>query len=197
MRLMRRVVAGLVTVAMLVSGCSRNEEDAAQVQPVDLGTVTWASAPAGLSYPKSEKAGPFEKKSVPRGFSDDLSGAVIAAVVAEVYMAGADDESWPEVSRELLEPGQGRDQWAQARALVSVDGKVDDPARFVGYSVTSDSPEDAVVVLGIDYPGQSTVGYPVQMSHKTGSWRVVVPIQGEEPDARELSNDEVSKLTKF
>lgn len=156
-----------------------------------VGT-TWVTGPVGLSYPVSGSDGPFELDPVPHGFSNTPQGAVIAAVVSQVFMAGAGDDLWPEVSRLLLEPGVGRDQWAQARAVLSVsDAPLESPPVFRGYRIAQFSPDKAIVVLAVQYSNMLAV-LPVQMSGASGQWRVVVPPQTQAPDLTEITEQDLA-----
>lgn len=116
---------------------------------------------------------------VPHTFAATPQGAVLAAVTAQVWMAGADDDTWPKVAEYLLEPGLGRDQWAQARALVSVKGMVKNPAEFIGFKFTSYAEDKAIVLLAARWADGMLTAYPVQLSSLTGGWRVVIPPQDE------------------
>ncbi|WP_342319206.1 hypothetical protein [Corynebacterium mayonis] len=159
----------------------------------------WVVGPAGLSYPVSEVAGPKEQAAVPHGFEPSPQGAVVAAIVSQVFMAGADDEMWPEVSQTLIEPGLGRNQWAQARGLMSVsDQPMDNPPVFKGFRVSDYSETDAVVMLAVEYPTVGLAAMPVQLSRASGDWKVVLPTQEDAPDLQELSAEDFdSNFTAF
>lgn len=162
--------------------------------------VKWQTGPAGLDFPVSEVSGPMTINPVPSGFSEDPQGAVLSAIAGQVFMSGADDELWPEVSQTLLEPGPGRDQWAQYRALVTVDGTVADPPVFVGFQVAdfADDASEAVITLAVEYPDGLIGALPVQMSRSSGDWRTVLPPQDQAPDLTEISSDDLdTTFTRF
>lgn len=206
---MRRAAAAAVLALAVGSGlasCSSDDSanSSGQTQQVDLSAApadtSWVAGPAGLEYPVSGDAGPSETSGpVPRGFAASPQGAVVAAVITQVFMSGADDDTWPEVSQVLLEPGPGRDQWAQARALMSVGTQpLDNPPVFRGFRVSDYSDSEAVVTLAVSYPTGQLAVLPVQMSRASGDWKAVLPTQEDAPDLQEISEEELkSKFTAF
>ena len=201
-----RVVVIAVVACLALASCSSNDEHesgVAQSPVVDFQSapadIRWVSGPAGLSYPVSESAGPTSTSGeVPVGFANSPQGAVVAAIVAQVFMAGAGDQVWPVVAQTLIEPGIGRDQWSQARALVSVTSRVENPPRFRGFRVSDFTGSSAVVTLAVTYPNGTLAAYPVQVSRSSGDWRVVLPPQDEAPDLQEISEETlVSSFTAF
>lgn len=184
--------------AMFVTACGDDEVIVEQANPTTVAPVaSWQAGPAGLRVPISDDDGPFETTPVPHGFSHTPQGAVLAAITGQVWMAGADDELWPEVAQYLLEPGVGRDQWSQARALVSVSGTVDKSADFRGYKFTEYSDQSAIVVLAAQWPDGTVTAYPVQLSHSTGQWRIVIPPQDQTVDMEIITEDALSDFVVF
>ena len=115
----KKVFIVMMTAIALLTACSHDDEpapanDNAAVEAAltTSPSLTWQIGPAGLSQPISKDAGPFETSPVPHGFSQLPHGALLSAMTAQIWMAGADDENWPKVAEYLLEPGVGRDQWA-------------------------------------------------------------------------------------
>ena len=54
----------------------------------------------------------------------------------------------------------------------------------------------ATVVLASHWPDGKDRAYPVQVSHASGDWKVVLPEQGQEPDLTDLDNtDDFIPLT--
>lgn len=192
--------ASLLIAGTLISGCSSEEASdtlSSQAQDAyDLTTApshtTWTVGPAGLYYPVSPTSGPFQEDPVPHDFEDSPQGAVVAAMTTQVFLAGADDETWPEVSQTLVEPGSGRDQWAQARALVSVNGTLDNPPMFKGFKIAAFDPNEAVVTLAVEYPGNTLAAMPVQLSHTSGDWKVVLPTQSEAVDLTAITEAQLA-----
>lgn len=202
----RRRILAVVATALLgigLTACAADEETVNQEAAVDItsapAATTWQDGPTGLAYPVSDEAGPVEMLPVPHEFADTAQGAVVAAIVAQVFMAGASDELWPEVSQVLLEPGPGRDQWAQARALMSVDQySQQNPPVFRGFQIAEYDGTGAVVVLAVEYPSGLLAALPVQMSRASGDWKAVLPTQEEAPDLQEITDDElVAWFTPF
>ena len=189
----RRCITTVLAVSALtaITACGHNDDSTEGHGHQDLTktspNITWEPGPAGLDTPTSA-AGPHETNPVPHDFDDTPHGAVLAAITGQVWMAGADDQTWPEVSRELLEPGKGRDQWAQARTLMSVNGKVKESAEFTGFVIDDYTDDAATVVLASHWPDGKDRAYPVQVSHASGDWKVVLPEQGQEPDLTDLDN---------
>lgn len=195
-----QTIAALVisaTAATSLAACSsddRTEDGAVAVdtQSAPANTV-WVNGPAGLAYPVSESAGPHERGPVPSGFEHSPQGAVVAAITTQVFLAGADDELWPEVPKTLVEPGEGRNQWSQYRALTSVSGeRIDNPPKFRGFKVSDYTDNSAVVALAAEYPNGMIAALPVQLSRNSGDWRVVLPNQDQAPDLTEISEEELA-----
>ncbi len=191
------VVSGVVMGVLSACGDDPAGTDQNQPQVVSTTTVpenlSWSIGPAGLNQPKNTVDGPFQSSPVPHGFSATPQGALLAAITAQVWMAGADDKAFPEVANHLLEPGPGRDQWVQARALVTVDGRVTHPPLFAGFKFTEYTPDKAVILIAVKQPDGAITAYPVQVSHSSGDWRVVNPTQDAAPDLVEITADQLNK----
>ncbi|MGO3084474.1 hypothetical protein [Ancrocorticia populi] len=191
-----RIAGLLVASAAIVSGCSSSPSDNAEPE-WDLTAAPdakWVSV-AGIAAPMSDNDGPASTDPVPHGYAPSPQGAVLSAINGQIQMATADDATWPDVSTYLLAPGPGRDQWAQARSLVSVSGEVADPARFVGFKVTEFNEEKAQVVLASELPDGQLVAYPVQMERLNQTWRLILPTQEEAVDFTPLDN--IDGFTRF
>lgn len=191
----RRITAvSLIATSVLLSACSGGQDDDAEVDLTQTSpNVEWKSGPSGLDTPTGA-AGPHETNPVPHGWDHNPHGAVLAAIAGQVWMAGADDATFPQVSTTMLEPGPGRTQWAQARALVTVDGQVSDPVKFTGFYFGDYSDDRATVVVATEWPDGARRAFPIQVSHASGDWRVVLPEQGQEPDYTEITDDNDDKF---
>ena len=194
----KKVFIVMMTAMVLLTACSHddgpapaNDNAAVETALTTSPSLTWQIGPAGLSEPISKDAGPFEMSPVPHGFSQPPHGALLAAMTAQIWMAGADDENWPKVAEYLLEPGVGRDQWAQSRALVSVKGIVQNPAHFVGFKFSKYNDKEALVVLAAKWSDGMLTAYPVQLSFATGQWRVVIPPQDQAPDLEKITEEQL------
>ncbi|WP_460486765.1 hypothetical protein [Corynebacterium atrinae] len=142
-------------------------------------------------------SGPSTSNPVPHGWSGDPQGAVLAAMTTQVFLSGADDTLWPAVSQTLIEPGPGRDQWAQARALVSVEDTLVDAPDMHAFRINDFSEDSALVTVAARWPDGTVAALPVQLSRMTGDWKVVLPTQDEAPDLTALSDQHLSEFTPF
>lgn len=187
--------AAVVTLltAVTLAGCSSDPASDEQ----NTGQPEWdvSAAPeanwepvAGIAAPMSDNDGPANSDPVPHGYAPSPQGAVLAAINGQIQMATADDTTWPQVSQYLLAPGDGRDQWAQARSLMSVDGEVENPAEFVGFTVAGFSDSDATVVLATEWPTGELTAYPVQLTRMSETWRLVLPTQDTAVDMETIEN---------
>lgn len=192
------VVTLLTTLAL--SGCSSDpdsQESAPSQSEWDISAAPEASwePVAGIAAPMSDNDGPASTSPVPHGYAPSPQGAVLAAINGQIQLATADDTAWPQVSQYLLAPGKGRDQWAQARSLMSVQGEVENPARFVGFRITDFSKADATVVLATEWPTGEMTAYPVQLTRMSQTWRLVLPTQEQAVDMEPL--DTLDGFTLF
>lgn len=93
------VVSGVVMGVLSACGDDPAGTDQNQPQVVSTTTVpenlSWSIGPAGLNQPKNTSDGPFQSSPVPHGFSPTPQGALLAAITAQVWMAGADDKVFP------------------------------------------------------------------------------------------------------
>lgn len=188
-----------VAVCSALCGCSSNDDEQkgfdTEAAPA---SVTWdGSHTRGIKVPSSKEDGPENTSPVPHGWSASPQGAVLAAINTQAWMATAGEDTWPQVGRMMIAPGQGLDQWAQARSLMDIDGEIANPPAFKGFKFSEFSETKAVVLLAADYPGQGLLAYPVQLDRSSGDWRVVLPTQGNEPDLTPLSDDAFEKFVKF
>lgn len=188
--------SALLCAALMLTGCSSDDETA-PTETTEAVAPDLTSAPAdahwqpvsGITVPVKSADGPDSSDPVYHGYAHTPQGAVLAAINGQVAMAIADDTKWDEVSTTLLAPGQGRDQWAQGRALVSVaPGAVQtNPATFQGFKITEFSDDRTQVLLAADYPGVGLTVYPVQLIWQN-DWKIVVPTLGAAPDLTRLGS---------
>lgn len=181
--------------ALVGCGSSDDDGDAVSWDTSAAPVATWDQSMRGIKVPAGDD-GPTHTDPVPHGWAPGPQGAVLAAINAQAAMATAGEELWPEVARWMLAPGQGRDQWAQARALMDIQGEVANPPRFVGFRFSEFSEDKAVVLLATQWPDGRRTAYPVQMA-RPDDWRVVMPVQGSEPDMVELSDEAFAEFTEF
>lgn len=204
MRALRTLVAAGM-VAAVVAGCSSGDdhEQAPEAAPIDVAAapadLTWRSV-GGLTVPSSTDDGPVTM-SPPEGYSHTPQGAALAAAHGQAALATASDDHWAETVRTVTAPGPGRDEFATARAMMSVSGSVSeqDAATFVGFNITEYSDEAAIVLLATRTPehdGESLLtAYPVQMAWTGGDWKLVLPQQADGIDAAEI--DSLDEFTSW
>ncbi|MGX1598954.1 hypothetical protein ACWIDS_18055 [Dietzia maris] len=192
----RAFTATAVTLLLTASTACSNDEQVEQPPVVDTASapadLTWRNV-AGLKVPTSRADGPA-RTSPPQGYSHTPQGAALAAANGQAALATAPDSTWPEVVRTVTAPGPGRDQWAQARVLMSVSGAVDPSvaATFTAFKITDYSPEKAIVLLATSTPpapGEQEpllTAYPVQVAWTGADWKLVLPTQQDDIDAAEI-----------
>ncbi|PRQ11443.1 hypothetical protein C1Y63_06225 [Corynebacterium sp. 13CS0277] len=155
--------------------------------------VQWNAGPAGIQVP-SGKAGPNVPTPIPHGYQASTHGAVLAAMNAQAWLAGAGDDAYPLVIEYLLAPGDGALQWAQARSLLTVSDELQsNPPEFVGFQMEEPQGDDAVVVLAVRYPSGVIGAQPVQLSKASGGWRVVLPTQEQAVEMQEITEEQLEK----
>lgn len=195
-----RIAATAATVLVLAA-CGSGNDDApntsAETPAPDLRSapaeLAWREV-AGVSVPTSPVDGPDTGTSVNRsGYSQTPQGAVLAAINGQTALAVADDRAWPEVVNTVTAPGPGRDEFAAARAAVTVSGSVpaDATPKFVGFEVTDyrqDPLSAAVSVAQTIGTGTELFSYPVALQWISGDWRIVLPTSEENIDAVEIDN---------
>src|SRR5699024_1092709 len=71
---------------------------------------------------------PEKTEPVAHGYAHTPQCAVVAAMTGQTLLATTGDTDWPDMANTVLAPGAGKDQWVQSRALMSVEGRVKDPA---------------------------------------------------------------------
>lgn len=195
-----RIVATAATVLVLAACGSGNDD--APTTGTGSSSPDLRSAPAelawrevaGVSVPTSPVDGPDTGTSVNRsGYTQTPQGAVLAAINGQTALAVADDRAWPEVVNTVTAPGPGRDEFAAARAAVTVSGSVpaDAAPKFVGFEVTeySNDPLSAAVsvaqTIGTD---DQLYSYPVALQWIADDWRIILPTTEENIDAVELDS---------
>lgn len=183
----------MATGLCAITACSSAEEEQSvetqAEESVDLEKAPDASweEVAGIPAPVDSTDGPESSTPVPHGYTHTPQGAVQAAILGQVWMATADDETWPEVSSIMTAPGQGRDQWAQGRSLITVSGEVDNPPQFKGFYISDYDENNAQVVLATEYPDVGLTAYPVQLTWQD-DWKLVLPTLDTAPDLEEIES---------
>lgn len=198
-----RIFTALAATAtiLLAAACGSGNDDPALQQ--GESTPDLAAAPAdlhwrtvgGVSIPVSSVDGPTTTNGTARsGYSQSPQGAVLAAINGQTALAVAGDRVWPEVVNTVTAPGPGRDEFAAARAGVTVSGSVpsDKAPTFVGFEVTDyqSEPLSAAVSIAQRLGGEngSLYSYPVALQWIADDWRIVLPTTQENVDAAELDS---------
>lgn len=180
------VILGAALVAGSVAACSSNDED----DSVDLTSApeaTW-SPRGGIAVPSATNDdGPTTDDPVPHGWDQTPQGAVLAAINGQVSLAVTDDDSWAQMANTILAPGPGKNQWVQARSLMSVTGSVPDPAEFTCFKITDYDDERAQIMLTVTWPDGKATAQPTQLAWQGDDWRLVLPDQESAPDAVEVN----------
>ena len=189
--------AAIVAATLGLAACGSDEPEqpteASDHPTVDLEAApenaSWSSV-GGIGTPVDSNDGPEKTSPVPHGYSHTPQGAVQAAINGQVMLATADDQTWPDVASDMTSPGPGRDQWAQGRLLISVNGNVDkkDAAEFKGFKITDYNDDKAQVLLAADYPDVGLTVYPVQLVWQADDWKLVLPDQENAPDLHKLES---------
>ena len=197
-----RVLTAAVATAAIVLTAACGSGDDTDTPPDTTAAPDLAAAPAdvqwrtvgGVSIPVSAVDGPTTTNGTVRsGYSKTPQGAVLAAINGQTALALAGDRAWPEVVNTVTAPGPGRDEFAAARAGVSVSGTVpaDTAPTFVGFEVTDygSDPLSAVVSIAQRLGGEdgALYSYPVALQWIADDWRIVLPTAEENVDAAELA----------
>lgn len=191
----RRWFAAAGLVALTATACGGDDAAGGEQGP-DLITApdaTWAPM-AGIPVPRAEEC-PEKTDPVEHGYAHTPQCAVVAAMTGQTLLATTGDETWPDMANTILAPGPGKDQWAQARALMSVEGRVADPATFVGFRFTGYTDDRAQVLLAVQWPDGTLTAQPTQLAWQTGDWKLVLPTQQTAVDATEI--DTLDDFTDF
>ncbi|MCT2028626.1 hypothetical protein M3D00_00395 [Dietzia cinnamea] len=183
--LKRFAAAALVVVTATACG-SDNTDEVAGPDLTSAPEATW-SPMAGIAVPRAEQC-PEKTEPVEHGYARTPQCAVIAAITGQTLLATTGDAEWPRMANTILAPGPGKDQWVQARALLSVEGRVRNPATFAGFRFTDYSDDRAQVLLAVEWPDGTLTAQPTQLAWQTGDWKLVLPTQQTAVDAAEIDN---------
>ena len=194
----RTAIAGVACVVALgaVSACSNDDDTSGEAPEAAVNTtavpddLTMRSL-GGIETPMSAKDGPSIGVP-PQGYSHTPQGAALAAANGQAALATAPDAQWAETVRTVTAPGPGRDEFASARAMLTVTESVPEDAAstFEGFKVTDYSEDKAIVLLASTSPdggeGELVTAYPVQLTWTGGDWKLVLPRQEDNIDATEI-----------
>ncbi len=177
----KRLSVVILAVSAMLAGCTGGGGEAVDTAAAPVGVV-WGQQ-AGVRLPvASADDGPGVLEPVPHQFAHTPQGAVMAAMITQVWMATASDDQWTDVSNLMLAPSPGRDQWAQGRVLMSVDGVAKNPPVYRGFQMVDYTDEQALIGLLAEYPDVGLAVYPTQLAWMNDTWKVVLPTLDEAPD---------------
>lgn len=179
-----RVLAGVtIAAALLLSGCSSSSEEASADSPTavsltDVPAITSWTSVNGIMVPLSKTDGPTNGSWEPfAGFSHTPQGAALAAIGQSVQLSTASDQSWPKMLAGVAVSGEGRDEFAVNRALISSSGTVD-PAvapSILGYVVTDYSDTAASVDIVQRFPDDSLATTRSAVLWTETDWKLNLP----------------------
>lgn len=199
----RKLIIGAALITSLaLAGCGSSEPETSQ--RADASAVTWKDHD-GLSLPYSDAAGPTSSRQVASfGFEQSELGAALAAIHGQASLATAPDGQWASTLNTVTAPGQGRDQFAASRVLMSIssDADIEHPTEFVGYRVTSfneegDPPTAAVEILMRPDGTDELYAYPTALAWISGDWRIVLPVEEDNVDARLVAPEALDEFIQF
>ena len=189
---MRKAWALVAAAALVVAGCG--SDDSGSEEPSEGPDLTaapdavWVPM-SGISVPKgTDGQCPEKTDPVVHGYAHSPQCAVIAAMTGQTLLATTGDDEWPAMANTILAPGAGKDQWVQARSLMSVSGQVRDPATFQGFKFTDYSGDQAQVLIAVKWPDGTLTAQPTQLAWQAGDWRLVLPTQETAVDAAEINS---------
>lgn len=197
-----------LTVAVGLAACGDDEDESAKDTGPDLTSapqeVRWTDH-SGVKAPQAQ-SGDCAKKST-GGASEESSSklvswsdqtpqcAVIAAMAGQTLLDTTGDDDWPVMANQILAPGEGKDQWAQARALMTKSGRVVEAPEFAGFKITDYSDAGATVLIAVDRPDGTTDATPTQLAWQADRWQLVLPTQETAVDAVQI--DSLDGFTAF
>lgn len=183
----RKLLVAVAVAAMTVSACGTDEPGPDEGPDLTSAPEATWSPMAGIAVPRADEC-PEKTDPVEHGYAHTPQCAVIAAMTGQTLLATTGDSDWPEMANTILAPGGGKDQWVQARALMSVEGRVRNPATFAGFQFTDYSDERAQVLIAVEWPDGTLTAQPTQLAWQTGDWKLVLPTQQTAVDATEIDN---------
>ncbi|WP_308165647.1 hypothetical protein [Nocardia noduli] len=172
--------AGPLTAAALFACGSDAPSDPVQV-PAAVDTTApptglrWQSF-QGVDLPVTDQGPRRVEGAVATGYEHSPAGAAVAATQATVRASIATDTQWPGIGARMLAPGAGRDDWATARAQISITAPIAEGApRLLGYVVSRYSDEAAEVEIYSLHPDNSVTRNHAAVLWQYSDWRLTLP----------------------
>lgn len=177
------LVAGLIGVALSVAGGRVRHADP---EHTPAAPVNWGTAPTGIKgvsfqgivLPTAKEGPRSQIGAAVGGFDQSPVGAALAAIHATARMSIATDAQWPLVVQQMIAPGPARDEWAIARAQISITAAIlGEAPKIIGYRVTkftNDSSEIDIYTLQSDLSVTRNIANVVW---QYSDWRLRLPDQ--------------------
>ena len=147
--------------------------------PVDIHaalTNVTSAVYQGISLPISDQGPRTVTGAVAAGFTHSPAGAALAAIHATVRISVAPDDQWSTVGQQMLAPGAGRDDWAVARAQMSITTPVTGtPPKILGYRITGYTPDRADTAIYTQQPDTSLTCNTATVIWQAGDWKLMLP----------------------
>lgn len=130
-----------------------------------------------MQIPTGSEGPATSDQVAPTGYDHSPAGAVLAVVSATVRMSVADDTQWPSIGQKLIAPGTERDQWAVARAQVSITDPVraGQAPKVLAYRVGEHSDERVSVTIYSQLSDDSISENTATAAWVAGDWRLALP----------------------
>ncbi|MBV7708125.1 hypothetical protein NOVA_35625 [Nocardia nova] len=173
---------GLLGIATL-TGCTgpgdHTHPPATSSLPADIHaapTNVTTTVYQGISLPISDQGPRTVTGAVAAGFTHTPAGAALAAIHATVRISVAPDDHWATVGQQMLTPGAGRDDWAVARAQVSITTPVTGlPPKILGYRITGYTADRADTAIYTQQPDTSLTCNTATVIWQGGDWKLLLP----------------------
>ncbi|WP_433620910.1 hypothetical protein [Nocardia sp. CA-120079] len=171
--------AGLTAAAGLLACGSENTRDFARDSATATPTVPtglrWQSF-LGVDLPIADQGPHHIDGPVASGFDRSPAGAALAAVHSTVRMSIATDTQWAMVGQRMLAPGPGRDNWATARAQISITAPITSGApKVLGYVIAHHTLDATDVDIYTLHPDNSVTRNNTHVTWQGEDWRLRLP----------------------
>ncbi|MBB3040087.1 hypothetical protein [Hoyosella altamirensis] len=201
---MRKTLTAAIAAAFVFAvGCGSTTNDAnadrlVESQMAAPPDAAWTSL-RGVQVP-SGADGPRSGSGAERtGYARTPHGALLAALNAETAVSLASDSEWARVLTSMTVPGPGRDEYAAARALVSITGEAGASApRWAGYRWISWDDKKASLEAVTETPDgelharelrvQWMINPSAAEGETEGDWRLVLEPTGEAQPPRPVGS---------
>ncbi|MFE2997391.1 hypothetical protein ACFXG4_20545 [Nocardia sp. NPDC059246] len=177
------LIAGLVGVVFAMAGSHAHHRDAErkQVPPVDLRaapTGLKSVAFQGILLPSANEGPHSQTGAAVGGFDQSPIGAALAAIQATVRISIATDMQWPIVVQQMVAPGPARDEWAVARAQLSITAAISGEApRIIAYRVAKFANDASDIEIYTRQPDESVTCNTATVIWQAADWRLRLPDQ--------------------